>query len=190
MTTVEVLWDQLIGGGSEHLILRQGSIIEANSLAVGRLDEAAYRIQYQIVCDATWNVQKVSARNLLNSQSFALTKKGDEWLDEQGGAIESLRGCSDVDIMVTPFTNTLPIKRLNLAKGEAKEITVVYVRVPELSLSRFEQRYTCLDKEKVDSVYRYESLDSGFTSDLKVDEDGLVEDYPGLFKMVWKRLIV
>ena len=172
------------------MILHLGPVVEANSLAVGRLDDSAYRIQYQIVCDATWNVQKVSVRNLLSNQSFALTKAGDEWLDEQGRAAGSLRGCSDVDIMVTPFTNTLPIRRLNLARGEAKEIAVAYVRVPELSLSRLEQRYTCLEKEKEGGVYRYENLDSGFTSDLKVDEDGLVGDYPGLFKMVWKRLIV
>jgi hypothetical protein len=185
---MEVLWNQLIGGGSEHLILRPGSTIEADGLAVGRLNEDAYRIRYQIVCDANWNVQKVSVKNLLSGQTFALTKSRDGWLDEQGRPAESLRGCSDVDIMVTPFTNTLSIRRLNLAIGEVKEMAVVYVRVPELSLSRLKQRYTCLEKGKDGGLVRYENLGNGFTSDLKVDEDGLVSDYPGIFKMVWKRI--
>jgi uncharacterized protein len=29
------------------------------------------------------------------------------------------------------------------------------------------------------------SLDGGFTADLQVDADGLVLDYPGLFRRAW-----
>ena len=36
-------------------------------------------------------------------------------------------------------------------------------------------------------MYRYESLKSGFTAELKVDEDGLVIDYPDIFRMEEKR---
>ena len=183
---IEVLWEQLIDKGLEHLILQQGAQIEAEGLIVGMLKDAAYRIQYRIVCDVKWNTQRVIAKDLLNNKEFTLTRSGDEWLDEQNHVIESLRGCSDVDIMVTPFTNTLPIKRLNLKQSDSKEIAVVYVSVPDLNLSRFEQRYTCLSKDKAGGVYKYESLNSGFTSELKVDADGLVVDYPGIFKMVWK----
>jgi len=183
----EVLWEQLIDKGLEHLILQQGTQIEAEGLIMGMLQDVAYRIQYQIVCDIQWNTQRVSAKDLLSGKEFTLTKNGNEWLDEQDHVIESLRGCSDVDIKVTPFTNTLPINRLNLKQNESKEIAVVYVNIPELNLSKFEQRYTCLSKDKDGGVYRYESLSSGFTSELKVDADGLVVDYPGIFKMAWKQ---
>ena len=182
----EILWEQLLGKGLEHLILQQGARIEAEGLIVGMLKDAAYRIQYQIVCDEKWNTQTVSAKDLLNDKEFTLTRSGDEWLDEQNRVIEVLHGCSDVDIQVTPFTNTLPIKRLNLKQNESKEIAVVYVSVPELNLSKFEQRYTCLSKDKDGGVYKYESLISGFTSELKVDADGLVVDYPGIFRLAWK----
>ena len=184
---IEVLWEQLIDKGLEHLILRQGTQIEAEGLIVGMLKDAAYRIQYRIVCDMKWNTQSVSVKDLLNDKEFTLTRSGEEWLDERNRVIEPLRGCSDVDIQVTPFTNTLPIKRLNLKQGESKEIAVVYVSVPELNLSKFEQRYTCLSKDKDGGVYKYESLNSGFTSELKVDVDGLVVDYPGIFKLAWKQ---
>jgi hypothetical protein len=183
----EVLWEQLIDRGLEHLILQQGAQIEAEGLIVGMLKDVTYRIQYRIVCDVNWNTQSVSVKDLLSSKEFTLTRSGEEWLDEQDRVIESLRGCSDVDIQVTPFTNTLPINRLNLKQNESKEIAVVYVSVPELELSRFEQRYTCLSKDKGGGVYKYESLISGFTSELKVDADGLVVDYPGIFKLIWKQ---
>ena len=95
--------------------------------------------------------------------------------------IVDLRDCTDIDIAVTPFTNTLPIRRLNLEVGEAAEIDVVYVTVPDLTLSPAPQRYTRLD----DRIYRFESLDSGYTADITVDDHGLVTDYPGLFRRVW-----
>ena len=183
---VEVLWEQLVDKGLEHLVLYQGEPIDAQGLVVGMLEGVAYRIQYQIICDAKWNTQRVRAKDLLNGKEFTLTRSGDEWLDEQDLAIESLRGCIDDDIRVTPFTNTLPIQRLSLEPGQSREVEVVYVAAPELSLSKFEQRYTCLSKNKNGGVYKYESLKSGFTSELKVDTDGFVLDYPGIFKMVWK----
>src|SRR5258707_4122529 len=98
---IEVLWEQLIDKGLEHLILQQGAQIEADGLIVGMLKDAAYRIQYQIVCDVKWNTQSVSAKNLLDGKGFTLTRSEAEWLDEQNRVIESLHGCSDVDIMVT-----------------------------------------------------------------------------------------
>ncbi len=183
---IEVLWEQLQHRGLEHLVLHQGRLIEADGLAVGILESAPYRIQYRIVCDAAWNAQSLIARNLLAGKGFALTREGHEWFDEQHHTIEVLHGCLDVDIMVTPFTNTLPIKRLNLAAGQSQEISVVYVQVPELGISKFGQKYTCISRDKGGGIFKYESLKSGFTADLSIDEDGLVVDYPGIFKLAWK----
>ncbi len=64
---------------------------------------------------------------------------------------------------------------------------MVYVSVPDLRLSKFDQRYTCISQHEDGGIYRYESLNSGFTSELKIDEDGMVVDYPGIFKLAWKR---
>lgn len=48
-----------------------------------------------------------------------------------------------------------------------------------------EQRYTCLEADAAGGRYRFEQVGSGFTAVLQVDADGLVDDYPGLFKRVW-----
>ena len=184
----EVIWEQIVGKGLEHLILRQDQKIEAESLALGIIEGATYRIKYQIVCDTDWKVERVRVKDLLINKALVFIQKEDGvWSDEQDHLIEALNGCIDVDIMITPFTNTIPIKRLRLAMGESREISVLYFRIPGLTFSKFDQRYTFLSQEKDHGVYKYESLSSGFTSDIKVEADGLVMDYPGIFKMAWKR---
>ena len=87
----------------------------------------------------------------------------------------------DVDLSATPFTNTLPIRRLGLRGGQAETIRVVYVRFPGLEVTLERQRYTCLEPGR---RYRYESVDSDFTREIEVDPDGLVVTYPGLFRRV------
>ena len=183
----EVLWEQIVEKGLEHLILKQADHIEADSLALGMIEGTAYRIKYRIICDLDWRVGRVRVEDLLNNKTLVFNRReAGVWADEGDQPIDDLKGCADVDIMITPFTNTLPIRRLNLALHESKEISVVYFSLPVLTVSKLVQRYTFLSQEKDHRVYRYESLGSGFTSEIKVDSDGLVIDYPGIFKMVWK----
>ncbi len=187
-TKLEVLWRQLVEAGSEHLVLNMDDGIHADSLSVGEIDSTAYRIHYQLDCDARWNVQRLQIEDLLANHTVTLVRgKDNRWSDDENHALEALDGCVDVDIMITPFTNTLPIQRLKLKTGQSREISVVYIGLPGLIVSKFEQRYTCLAKSPEGSVYRYESLKSGFTAELKVDVDGLVVDYPDIFRMEEKR---
>jgi hypothetical protein len=185
---LEVLWRQLAGIGAEHLVLSVDGSIHADGLAVGEVESAAYRIHYGIDCNPDWQVQGLRVEDLLSHNVVSLARAKDgHWGDEAGGMLPDLDGCTDVDIMITPFTNTLPIRRLNLKLGEEREIAVVYVGLPGLVVSRFEQRYTCLSLNENGGTYRYESLKSGFTADLVVDTDGLVVDYPNIFVMDAKR---
>ena len=87
----------------------------------------------------------------------------------------------DVDLALTPFTNTLPIRRLGLGTGESAEIRVAYVELPAFAVTTDPQRYTCLEPER---RYRYESLESGFVREIDIDVNGLVVTYPGLFRRV------
>ncbi len=186
---LEVVWRQLVGTGAEHLILTMDkNEIRADSLAVGEIDGTAYRIHYEILCDAAWNIQRVQINDLLTSDILVLKRdQTDHWADLEGARIRVLDGCTDVDIMITPFTNTLPVRRLGLKLAESREISVAYVGLPGLQPSRVEQRYTCLSHDENGGTYRYESLKSGFTAELKVDTDGLVVDYPNIFEMDVKR---
>jgi len=100
------------------------------------------------------------------------------WRDGQGATLGAIEGCIDIDIAATPFTNTLPIRRLQLAEGERQPIEVAYISTPDLQVTRVEQAYTCI---ALNREYRYEGIFRNFSADMTVDEDGLVIDYPTLF---------
>ena len=88
-----------------------------------------------------------------------------------------LAGAIDIDLAFSPFTNTLPIRRLNLAIGSRAEITTAYIDVPSFRVLPDPQAYTRIAV----NLYLYESLDSDFSRQITVDADGFVIDYPGLY---------
>lgn len=105
------------------------------------------------------------------------------WHDlRDGSALPALQGAIDVDLGMTPATNTLPILRLGLAVGQSAQIQAAYVPLPgefaQFQARRMAQRYTRLDRD----LYLYESLGSNFSAQLRIDGDGLVRDYPGLYR--------
>lgn len=181
-------WDK---PGAEHLRLAWGEDgLHADGLILLHADDRDHRIHYRVEADADWRFRRLHIA-LLGTQ-HALHIEADEagdWQVNRQPAPE-LAGCIDPDIQVTPFTNTLPIRRLELGEGEGAEITVAYVRVPELSVEPLTQRYTCLKALGAqDGLYRYESAAMGdrMAADLPVDEDGLVLDYPESFRRTWPR---
>ncbi len=180
----EAVWTPLDEPGLEHLTLRQApdGSVETESVVLGVRNGRPFTLHYRVESDARWRVRRLTVESLQGRGRVDLLADGDGgWRDPDGRTIAQLDGCVDVDIEATPYTNTLPIRRLNLEPGESREIGVVYVTIPSLEVSAKRQRYTCLEPDR---HYRFESLDSGFTADLPVDGDGLVLDYPGLFRRV------
>ncbi|WP_244817212.1 putative glycolipid-binding domain-containing protein [Caballeronia sp. Lep1P3] len=182
-----VRWSQRDGAGLEYVALdARPDAVVIESTIVGESEADAFGAMYRIECDARWQVTRLAVK-LAGGAAIDLTRKdGDNgaahaWTDASGAPQEGLRGCIDVDISATPFTNTLPIRRLQLQPGERRVIRVVYVHVPAMNVRAVEQAYTCLD---ADGRYRFEGLDTGFSAEITVDQDGLVVDYPGLFKRI------
>jgi hypothetical protein len=183
-----IIWSNQADTGLEHFCLRRDNEqITADGIVIGVEENIAFRIRYQIHCDLSWNVRKVIVKSLEeNDQTLSFVSDGlGNWTNESGNLISELDGCLDVDITATPFTNTLPIRRLNLRSGQSAEIKVVYFRIPEMQVNVEPQRYTCLETASTGGKYKFESLNDGFTAVITVDADGFVEDYPELFKRVW-----
>lgn len=184
----KIIWSNQADTGLEHFYLRRGDDeITADGIVIGVEENVAFRIHYQIRCDLRWQVRKVVVKSLdENEQTIHFVSDGSgNWTNESGDTISEFKGCFDVDITTTPFTNTLPIRRLSLISGESAEIRVVYFTIPDMQVSVAPQRYTCLETGSAVGKYKFESLDSGFTAVITVDAEGLVEDYPELFKRVW-----
>lgn len=144
---------------------------------------------YTLECDSQWRVRRLelnATSDVSGVRGLTLLADGDgNWQNGESKPLTDLHGCIDVDIMFTPLTNTLPIRRLALTSGESREISVVYVSVPDVAIRSFRQRYTRLDAAEGQRRYRYKSLESGFTADLAVDSDGFVIDYPTIWRRVW-----
>ena len=182
-----IMWTPWSEPGLEHLhLLQQDGNILADSIIVGVINRMPFRLHYEITCDLHWNVKELGLTLLSgNRESIKIQTDGQgHWSTHTGDPVPSLEGCIDVDISATPFTNTLPIRRLALSPGQSAELLVAYASIPEIELKPERQRYTCLEWNTDRGLYKYEGLESGFSTELPVDSEGLVIDYPGLFKRV------
>jgi hypothetical protein len=175
-------WRDWHGNSIEHLVLKEtGHSINAESVIISKDDANPYAARYQIVCDNEWRVRSVGVELLGEDRNIRLIgDRNGSWSDETKD-LTQLRGAIDVDITATPFTNTLPIRRLSLGKEQSADILTVYIHLPELKITADPQRYTCLEPQR---LYRFESLDGDFVRDIEVDADGLVINYPGLFRRI------
>ena len=175
-----VRWRDWSGAGVEHLVLTTGEHgITADSAVVGTVDGVPFAARYTIGCDPEWRVRSVTAEVVGGGRVRLAADGAGNWTDEGGRSQPALAGAIDVDLSITPFTNTLPIRRLGLAAGESAEILVVYLDFPELRVSVDRQRYTCLDPMR---RYLFEAVDGTFAREIRVPGDGLVLTYPGLFR--------
>jgi len=184
----QVMWSPWSAPGLEHLqVFTQSEGIVADGLILGVQEQEPFRVRYEIHCDQHWRLRTVHVSLLSGSrQSLTLLTDGEgSWTTESGKAISSLKACFDVDISGTPFTNTLPIRRLALQAGSSATLSMVYITIPQLQLKVTEQRYTCLETTPSGGRYLFESLTDGvvrFNAELPVDQDGLVWHYPELFR--------
>ena len=181
----EVVWERLDSPGLEHLRLHgEDGPLQAHSTVVGLGEGGPFTLTYVLRWDRRWHTRslRVECRTGDRLLTLDLDSDGEGSWRLPGRPPNALQGCLDVDIAATPFTNTLPIRRLALRPGDGAEIVVAYVAVPELTVEPMRQRYT---RSADGGIYRYESVASGFRADLRVDADGLVIDYPGL----WRRLL-
>ncbi len=181
-TKQEIYWKPIGTTGLEHLILEQtADAVIADGLILRYHDGEGLRLRYRLDCDHNWFPRKLRVQSLGNAPTEIVASNDGHgnWVDDQQHPLDHLKGCYNVDIMGTPFTNTLAIKYLGLAVGEAKEIDVAYVTIPDLHLMRAAQRYTYLRQDGDTAYYLYENVDSDFKAELWVDAQQLVRVYEG-----------
>lgn len=168
--------------GLEHLLLAE-HVADSIILAVDE-EHGPFRLTYRLTWDESWRLRDadlvVATERFAKSLSLQTDGQG-SWRDGDGSAIAELDGCLDVDIWPTPFTNSFPIRREPMAVGERRQFRMAWIFAPDLTVQPQPQAYTRL----ADRLYLFENLDgSGFRAQLPVDEDGIVLDYPDLFRRV------
>jgi hypothetical protein len=161
------------------LVNTTGNGSEITSIIIGHYEEKIYQVEYSIKTNINWETIffEINARH--SNQTQLIRFEGDgrgNWMSE-GKEESQFNGCLDIDIPLTPFTNTLPINRLHLAIGQTREICVIYLDLLAQEVRPVRQKYTRLSQLE----YQYENVPNDFEAKIQVDESGLVVDYPSLF---------
>ncbi|MBW8686969.1 putative glycolipid-binding domain-containing protein [Chitinophaga rhizophila] len=182
MNIHRILWKGIYYNTLEYLHIQSGTTHKIVGNITGIANEQPLHVHYEIHTNLQWEMLSVDIQltdHVVKKLQFS--RQDNRWHDQHGTIHAIFDNCVDVDISLTPFTNTLPINRLSLAVGESREINVVYFDLPAMDMKPVKQRYTRLSTLR----YKYETLYSGFTAEIEVDDQGFVIDYPE----IWERVI-
>ena len=184
MVSRTIIWTgQSVPGREELSIAENDKDITATSHVTGGDAELRTRwdATYTIVCDNAWRVRRVVIKESRSGRHLTLYGDGHgNWKNEAGELLENISGCIDIDFRATPFSNTFPIRRLQLRPGETASIEVAYINAPDLKINRERQIYTRMSERE----WKFEQPSANFEALITVDNDGFVVDYPGLFGRV------
>ncbi|MFF2086566.1 putative glycolipid-binding domain-containing protein [Nocardia sp. NPDC058176] len=162
-----------------------GNRIRAAGRMIGSAssEHPAFSASYDLVTDEAGATRRLSLRTTTAAGERHASISRDEenyWLVDAGGSHvrSTFAGALDVDVVLSPFFNTLPIRRFCLqnAVGDV-QVPVVYVRLPDLLVQEAELTYS----SAADGINVLSPVSS---ATLTVDPEGFVLDYPGLAERV------
>src|SRR5690348_15657357 len=124
-----VLWRNLANSGSDYCALyRLPKAWLLKGTAIAALDAVdPVLVHYEIECDAGWNTRQLEVQCAHGATHQQLKLQADSGIWRRDGQLlPDAEGCLDVDISITPATNTLPIRRLQFATGVSQEVTAAW----------------------------------------------------------------
>ncbi len=176
-------WRRIDGLTLEVLRLRVES---ASCRAYSSVVDASARpfsVAYEWELDREWRTRTLSVRVYEREiKTLSIERISDASWRVDGAAGGNLDGCDEIDLSISPFCNTLALRRFGPPPGDAGEITALYVSFPDLTCAPSRQRYHRLGP----STFSYIDLGvhKGFEARLTVDDEGFVREYEGLFQRV------
>jgi hypothetical protein len=176
-----IRWRSIEHGGLEQLrITEWDDSIKVRSAIVGTVGDVRHGVMYEMSLKLDWTFEAILLQRTDGVMTVLRRDDDGGWFDMHADGLPELEGCIDIDFEMTPFTNTLPIRRAPLAIGETRRFRMAYIPADTLGPFVDEQTYTRLS----DRVYRFENGEGEdyFTADITVDENGFVVDYPQLFE--------
>jgi hypothetical protein len=174
-------WRSLEDGGLEHCTIRElADSIRIASVVIGTANGLEYGLSYAMELERDFTFRSLSLERLDGAFLQLIADGKGTWMDGEGHALGQLQDCIDIDLSGTPFTNTLPIRRLQLTPNVPRSLYVAWVPLDTLLPQRTGQIYTRLDPTHV----RFQNADRSFEQDIEVDDEGYVTDYPTLFRRV------
>jgi uncharacterized protein len=176
-----IIWRRIDGTSIEFCTFRFEHGTKISGRMIGDFGGMLSKVDYEIEC-ATGGTTKsvsVSINSLHDDFVLDMTREPSGIWTVNGQKRSDLAACMDVDIGVTPASNSLPIRRLHLEIGQSRELVAAWLRFPDLRVAPMRQRYT----RTGENTYIYESVDSGYKAELTVNEDGIVQTYDGEWRV-------
>ncbi|MBM7857789.1 putative glycolipid-binding domain-containing protein [Lentzea nigeriaca] len=171
-----------------RLLLSSDQRLRASGRMVAAGPDEQFNASFEVSVGDSGQVTRLLLRTatVLEERHCSLSRTEDgAWLVDhgQGAKRETFNDALDVDVQFAVLFNTIPIRRLNLHREEGEfDLPVVWVSLPDLSVKVVTQTYKTVSVGDEESVVRFRS--GGFEQDIKVDQNGLVVDYPLISKRI------
>lgn len=151
----------------------ENCLLSGTVLYRGRSGPTAAEYRIETAADGRTTSAFVRVDEPAGEQVLDLESSPDGSWTRDGKPLDLDFPCQDVDIAITPATNTLAIRRLRLAVGDSAPARVLWIQVPSFKMRAVEQHYDRIDKE----TYRYKGRYGSYQ--ISVDANGMVLNYPG-----------
>ncbi len=179
-----VFWQRTDTAGLERMSLREeGDLVLAESTVIGT-DDGGYRLDHRWKMLKDWQVLSVEVEkwDAREHERLQLERVDNGWT-VNGVSRPDLDGTDEPDLSVTPFCNTLPIRRLMRENAESITLEICFIDAASMVVTRSRQRYDRVGR----SEFRYVDLvlSAGFKANVQVDDQGLVVSYQGLFRRLY-----
>lgn len=134
------------------------------------------KVSYVIRLSPMWKIRQfLLFRDLEDPDLWLGTDGAGRWGEMNGAHRVDLDGCLDIHLPGTPFTETIPIRRLQLDIGDGAALRVAAVDVDTLGVVPQQRRYEHIG----DRRWRVTGHDD-VSVEVDVDRYGLVHDVPDL----------
>ena len=175
-----IIWKGIVNDSLEYLnLIRQGDTFTVESKTIGASKDKIFSVDYYLKINADWTIETFDVTYEVNRTKERIFGKrnADVWVIN-GLKDSNFAHVKFIDISITPFTNSLPIKNLHLGIGQQQQIGVIYIDILASEIKAVQQKYTRLEER----VYKYENIPNDFEANISIDGFGLVEFYPLLFE--------
>lgn len=181
-----VFWRRTDVEGIERLALIVGARgIHAMSTVIC-IGDGGFRLDHAWELTPDWRAVSLQVERLGadGRRALELEREGNGWR-VNGQRRPDLDGAEEPDLSVTPFCNTLPIRRIPGSSDARLTVDVAYVNGKDLTVTRSRHAYERQGPGRIHFVDL--GLFVGFEADLQIDDQALVVHYQHLFERVEMR---
>src|SRR4029453_10396873 len=130
-----ILWQDISNGALDRCQLdaTSGGLRLAGTVLTAANGDPL-EVRFLVLTEESGLTRRVELDLNNGSSRRVLSAYGGRWHWDDEPELTEIAGAFDVDLTVTPATNTLPIRRLGLEVGQAADLRVAWVQFPSLEV--------------------------------------------------------